>query len=175
MGPQFVLTVAFAFVSAGVFTGTTVGTLRKVERKNFAFLSTHATDKLSTSRSLRSFASGLLLRETKRQLRASSRVPPLPRSSRHQIFLKLFHRNPERKRRMKNIRFHKTIKSAVSRLRIAAAGVLLLGAAALAAVAVNPNPPKLPWSVPTVNVGINPVTKPHIPSMWRTSRRTLCR
>jgi hypothetical protein len=51
MGPQFVLTVAFdAFVSAGVFTGTTVGTHRKVERKNFAFFSTHATGKLSTSR-----------------------------------------------------------------------------------------------------------------------------
>ena len=59
---------------------------------------------------------------------------------------------------MKNIGFYKTIKPAVSRLRIAAAGVLLLGAAALAAVAVNPNPPKLPWRVPTVNVGINPVT-----------------
>jgi len=44
MGPQFVLTVAFdAFVSAGVFTGMTVGTHRKVERKNFAFFSTHAT------------------------------------------------------------------------------------------------------------------------------------
>ena len=59
---------------------------------------------------------------------------------------------------MKNIGFHKTIKPAVLRLRIAAAGVLLLGAAALTAVAVNPNPPKLPWRVPTVNVGINPVT-----------------
>ena len=61
MGPQFVLTVAFdAFVSAGVFTGMTVGTHRKVERKYFAFFSTHVTGKLSTSRSLRSFASGLL-------------------------------------------------------------------------------------------------------------------
>jgi hypothetical protein len=37
---------------------------------------------------------------------------------------------------MKNIPFYKTIKPAVSRSRIAAAGVLLLGAAALAAVAV---------------------------------------
>jgi DNA-binding beta-propeller fold protein YncE len=72
-------------------------------------------------------------------------------------FLKLFHRNLERKGRdiMKNIPFYKTIKPAVSRLRITAAGMLLLGAAALAAV--NPNPPKLPWRVPTVNVGINPV------------------
>lgn len=59
---------------------------------------------------------------------------------------------------MKNIQFYKTIKPAVSRLRIAAAGVLLLGAAALAAVAAHPNPPKLPWRVPTVNVGNNPVT-----------------
>ena len=59
---------------------------------------------------------------------------------------------------MKNIPFYKTIKPVVSRVRIAAGGVLLLGAAALAAVAVNPKPPKLPWRVPTVNVGINPVT-----------------
>jgi DNA-binding beta-propeller fold protein YncE len=59
---------------------------------------------------------------------------------------------------MKDIPFYKTIKSSVSRSRIAAGGILLLGAAALAAVAVNPNPPKLPWRVPTVNVGINPVT-----------------
>jgi DNA-binding beta-propeller fold protein YncE len=75
-------------------------------------------------------------------------------------FLKLFHRNLERKGRniMKNIPFYKTIKPAVSRFRITAAGMLLLGAAALAAVAVNPNPPKLPWRVPTVNVGNNPVT-----------------
>jgi YVTN family beta-propeller protein len=56
---------------------------------------------------------------------------------------------------MKNIPFYKTIKS-VSRLRIAAGGVLLLGAAALAAVAVSPSAPKLPWRVPTVNVGITP-------------------
>ena len=58
---------------------------------------------------------------------------------------------------MKNICFYKTIRPAVSPLRIAATGVLLLGAAALAAVAVNPNPPKLPWEVPTVTVGNNPV------------------
>jgi DNA-binding beta-propeller fold protein YncE len=36
--------------------------------------------------------------------------------------------------------------------------MLFAAAAALAAIAVNPNPPKLPWRVPTVNVGINPVT-----------------
>jgi hypothetical protein len=59
---------------------------------------------------------------------------------------------------MKNIPFYKTIKSSVSRSRIAAGGILLLGAAALAAVAVNPSPPKLPWRAPTVNVGNNPVT-----------------
>ena len=57
---------------------------------------------------------------------------------------------------MKNIRFYKTIKPAVSCLRISAAGVFLLGAAALAAVAVNPNPPKLPWAVPTVAIADNP-------------------
>src|SRR5262245_53858346 len=43
------------------------------------------------------------------------------------------------------------------RLRIAAGAILFAAAAALAAVAVNPKPPKLPWRVPTVNVGINPV------------------
>jgi DNA-binding beta-propeller fold protein YncE len=43
------------------------------------------------------------------------------------------------------------------RLRIAAGAMLFAAAAALAAIAVNPNPPKLPWRVPTVNVGINPV------------------
>jgi YVTN family beta-propeller protein len=59
---------------------------------------------------------------------------------------------------MKNIRFNKTINAGLKHSRIAAAAVLLLGAAALAAVAVNPNPPKLPWRVPTVNVGIEPVT-----------------
>src|SRR5262245_61964111 len=59
---------------------------------------------------------------------------------------------------MKNKQFYKTTNAGMSHLRIAAGGVLLLGAAALAAVAVHPNPPKLPWRVPTVNVGINPVT-----------------
>jgi DNA-binding beta-propeller fold protein YncE len=59
---------------------------------------------------------------------------------------------------MKNIRFSKTIKPAVSRLRISAAGVFLLGAAALAAVAVNPNPPKLPWATPVISVGTLPST-----------------
>jgi DNA-binding beta-propeller fold protein YncE len=44
------------------------------------------------------------------------------------------------------------------RLRIAAGAMFFAAAAALAAIAVNPNPPKLPWRVPTVNVGINPVT-----------------
>ena len=53
---------------------------------------------------------------------------------------------------MKNIRFYKTIKPAVSCVRISAAGVLLLGAAALAAIAVNPGPPKLPWAGPTVTI-----------------------
>jgi YVTN family beta-propeller protein len=53
---------------------------------------------------------------------------------------------------MKNIRFYETIKLAVTRLRISAAGVLLLGAAALAAIGVNPGPPKLPWAVPTVTI-----------------------
>jgi hypothetical protein len=58
---------------------------------------------------------------------------------------------------MKNIPFNQPINSAVSHLRIVASGVALLGAAALAAVAINPNPPKLPWAVPTVTVGINPI------------------
>jgi hypothetical protein len=58
---------------------------------------------------------------------------------------------------MKNKQFYKTINPGVSHLRIAAAGVLLLGAAALAAIVANPNPPKLPWAVPTVAVGLNPV------------------
>ena len=44
------------------------------------------------------------------------------------------------------------------RPRIAAGAVLFAAAAALAAVAVNPNPPTLPWRVPTVNVGISPLT-----------------
>jgi YVTN family beta-propeller protein len=48
--------------------------------------------------------------------------------------------------------------SAVSRSRIAVAGILLLGAAALAAVAVNPNPPKLPWATPVIAVGTAPTT-----------------
>jgi DNA-binding beta-propeller fold protein YncE len=59
---------------------------------------------------------------------------------------------------MKNKQFYQMTNTGVSHLRIAAVSVLLLGAAALAAVAVNPNPPKLPWRVPTVNVGIVPVT-----------------
>jgi YVTN family beta-propeller protein len=59
---------------------------------------------------------------------------------------------------MKNIRFYNTINGGLSHFRIAAVGLLLLGAAALAAVAVSPNPPKLPWRVPTVNVGIEPAT-----------------
>jgi Uncharacterized conserved protein len=58
---------------------------------------------------------------------------------------------------MKNIQFNKTINAGSSHFRIAAAGVFLLGAAALAAVAINPKPPKLPWAVPTVQVGINPI------------------
>src|SRR5262249_30427793 len=44
------------------------------------------------------------------------------------------------------------------RPRIAAGGMLFAAAAGLAAVAVHPNPPKLPGRVPTVNVGIAPVT-----------------
>ena len=56
---------------------------------------------------------------------------------------------------MKNIRFYKTIKPAVSRLRIAAAGMFFLAAAALAANLIMP--PRLPWAVPTVTVGNNPV------------------
>src|SRR5262245_8858963 len=58
---------------------------------------------------------------------------------------------------MKNKQFYKTTNSGVSHLRIVAAGMLLLGAAALAAIIMNPNPPNLPWSVPTVTVGLNPV------------------
>ena len=54
---------------------------------------------------------------------------------------------------MKNIQFNKTINAGFSHFRIAAVGVLLLGAAALAAVAVNPKPPKLPWAAPIINVG----------------------
>jgi len=54
---------------------------------------------------------------------------------------------------MKNKQFFKTINTRVSHLRIAAAGVLVLGAAALAAIVVNPNPPKLPWAAPIINVG----------------------
>ena len=54
---------------------------------------------------------------------------------------------------MKNIPFHKMIKPAVSRLRIAAGGVLALAAAALAGIAANPNPPKLPWAPPIISVG----------------------
>ena len=76
-----------------------------------------------------------------------------------EVFLKIFRRNLEGKRRdiMKNIPFYKTINGGLSHFRLAAVGVLLLGAAALAAIAVNPSPPKLPWRVPTVDVGINPV------------------
>src|SRR5262245_41259295 len=59
---------------------------------------------------------------------------------------------------MKNKQFYKTTNRGVSHLRIAAAGVLVLAAAAVGAIAVNSKPPKLPWRVPTVNVGINPVT-----------------
>src|SRR5262245_48056563 len=58
---------------------------------------------------------------------------------------------------MKNKQFYKSINAGLSHLRIAAGGMLLLGAAALAAVAVNPSPPKLPWRGATVNVGITPV------------------
>ena len=43
-----------------------------------------------------------------------------------------------------------------SRLRLAAAGTLFLAAAGLAATAAM-YPPKLPWAVPTVKVGINPI------------------
>jgi DNA-binding beta-propeller fold protein YncE len=56
---------------------------------------------------------------------------------------------------MKNIRFYETSKPAASRLRIAAAGMLFLAAAALAANLIMP--PRLPWAVPTVTVGNNPV------------------
>ena len=42
-----------------------------------------------------------------------------------------------------------------SRLGIAAAGTLVLGAAALAATALQP--PRLPWGLPTIAVGNNPV------------------
>ncbi len=74
-------------------------------------------------------------------------------------FRKLPPRVLERRERgiMKNKQFFKTINTRVSHLRIAAASVLVLGAAALAAIVINPNPPKLPWAVPTVPVGINPV------------------
>ena len=54
---------------------------------------------------------------------------------------------------MKNIPFHRSIKPAVSRLRVAAGDVLVLAAAALAGVAANPNPPKLPWAAPIISVG----------------------
>src|SRR6266550_1931027 len=43
-----------------------------------------------------------------------------------------------------------------SRLRLAAAGTLFVAAAGLAATAAM-HPPKLPWEVPTVTVGNNPV------------------
>jgi hypothetical protein len=74
-------------------------------------------------------------------------------------FLKLCQRILERRKRgiKRNQQFFKTINTGVLHLRIAAAGVLLLGAAALAAIVVNPNPPKLPWAVPTAAVGINPI------------------
>jgi DNA-binding beta-propeller fold protein YncE len=49
----------------------------------------------------------------------------------------------------------KTFYSSMSRLRIIAGGALFVTAAALAANALMP--PKLPWAVPTVTVGINPV------------------
>jgi hypothetical protein len=58
---------------------------------------------------------------------------------------------------MKNQQFFNSINTGMSHLRIAAASVLVLGAAALAAIVVNPNPPKLLWAVPTVAVGLNPV------------------
>jgi hypothetical protein len=51
----------------------------------------------------------------------------------------------------KKIRFCCTL----SRLRIATAGMLVLGAAGLAATLMMP--PKFPWAVPTVAVGINPI------------------
>ena len=158
MGPQFVLAVLRRIRLGWRLYRHDSWHTPQSRTQEFCLFLDACDRKLSTSRSLRSFASGLLLRETKRQLRASSRVPPLPRSSRHQIFLKLFHRNPERKRRMKNIRFHKTIKSVVSRLRIAAAGVLLLGPRRWPRSRSTRIRQKLPWSGPTVNVGINPVT-----------------
>jgi DNA-binding beta-propeller fold protein YncE len=70
-------------------------------------------------------------------------------------FLKLPARVLERRERgiMKNKQFFKTISTGVSHLRIAVASVLVLGAAALAAIMVNPNPPKLPWAAPIINVG----------------------
>jgi YVTN family beta-propeller protein len=43
----------------------------------------------------------------------------------------------------------------LSRLRLAATGILFLAAAALAATAMHP--PKLPWAVPTAKVGNNPI------------------
>ena len=47
-------------------------------------------------------------------------------------------------------------RPSLSRLRIAAAGTLVLAAAGLAATSLQP--PKLPWGVPTVKVGNNPTT-----------------
>ncbi len=44
----------------------------------------------------------------------------------------------------------------LSRLRLAVAGILFLAAAGLAATAAM-HPPKLPWAVPTVKVGNNPI------------------
>lgn len=70
-------------------------------------------------------------------------------------FLKLSAINPERKGK-ENIMKTKSLPERIhssftpSRLRLAAAGVLVLGAAALAGVAVNP---KLPWQAPIVRVG----------------------
>jgi len=76
-----------------------------------------------------------------------------------EVFLKLFHRNLQRRRkdimkttlpRTRNVTT--PIRFGRLRPRIAAGAVLFAAAAALAAVAVNPNPPKLPWAVPTLNL-----------------------
>src|ERR1700719_265089 len=57
---------------------------------------------------------------------------------------------------MKNNQKNIHSRSRLSRLRIAAAGTLVLAAAGLAATSMRP--PKLPWAVPTVTVGNSPGT-----------------
>jgi YVTN family beta-propeller protein len=57
---------------------------------------------------------------------------------------------------MKNNQKNIHSRPRLSRLRIAAAGILVLAAAGLAATSMKP--PKLPWAVPTVTVGNSPGT-----------------